>query len=148
MGRSQETFNKKEKEKKRQKKREEKRLKRQERKEKPTATEEDMIAYVDEFGNPTDTPPDPTKVKKVKAEDIDITVPKREEEDIDPIHKGIVDFFNTDKGFGFIREPETGEKYFVHISELVDEVKEGNQVEYELAKGPKGLNAVNVKIKK
>ena len=148
MGRSQETFNKKEKEKKRQKKREEKRLKREERKAQPKATAEDMIAYVDEFGNPTDTPPDPDKKTKIKAEDIDITVPKREKEEIDPVHVGTVDFFNDEKGFGFIRDNTSKEKYFVHRTECHDEIVEGNLVEFELAKGPKGLNAVDVKLKK
>ncbi len=148
MGRSQETFNKKEKEKKRLKKRQDKLLKREERKSKPKASGDDMIAYVDEFGNMTDTPPDPTTKKKIKAEEIDITVPKREKEEIDPVHHGIVDFFNDDKGFGFIRETGTNEKYFVHFSELIDDVGENDKVAFELAKGLKGLNAVKVKLDK
>ena len=49
------------------------------------------------------------------------------------------------KGFGFIKEVETGEKYFVHISGLIDKIKEGNLVTYDLEKGAKGMNAVNVK---
>ena len=58
---------------------------------------------------------------------------------------GTVKFFNESKGFGFIKEVETGEKYFVHISGLIDKVKEGNLVTYDLEKGAKGMNAVNVK---
>ena len=60
--------------------------------------------------------------------------------------KVIRDMFSGEsKGFGFIKEIETGEKYFVHISGLLDDVKEGNLVTYELEKGAKGMNAVRVK---
>jgi cold shock CspA family protein len=147
MGKSQETYNKKEKEKKRLKKRQEKQAKREERKAQPKASGlEDMISYVDEYGNPTDTPPDPSKKLVTNAEDIEIGVPKREkEEDEDPIHSGKVEFFNHDKGFGFIKEDETNEKYFVHVSSLSEEIEENDKVSFELEKGLKGLNAVRVK---
>lgn len=147
MAKSQDTFNKKEKEKKRLKKRQEKELKKEDRKNNPGASDfESMIAYVDEDGNLTDTPPDPTKKKKViKAESIEIGVPRRTDEEVDPIRKGKIDFFNDSKGFGFIKEQDTGEKYFVHINGLIDEVVEGDKVTFELEKGLKGLNAVNVK---
>jgi CspA family cold shock protein len=60
--------------------------------------------------------------------------------------KGTVKFFNESKGFGFITE-EGGEKdHFVHISGLVDEIREGDSVEFDLQDGKKGLNAVNVKV--
>lgn len=60
--------------------------------------------------------------------------------------KGTVKFFNESKGFGFITEDGSKEDYFVHISGLVDEIKDGDVVEFELTEGKKGLNAVNVKI--
>ena len=146
MAKSQETFNKKEKEKKRLKKRQEKQQKREERKANSEGGGLDnMIAYVDENGNLTDTPPDPTKKKKVKAEHIELGVPKREADELSPFKKGRVEFFNHDKGYGFIKELETQEKYFVHVNGLIDEVVEGNQVVFELEKGLKGMNAVRVK---
>ncbi|MBL4863066.1 MAG: cold shock domain-containing protein [Crocinitomicaceae bacterium] len=60
--------------------------------------------------------------------------------------KGTVKFFNDSKGFGFIIDEESKKEYFVHISGLIDEVREGDNVEFELAEGKKGLNAVNVKV--
>jgi len=60
--------------------------------------------------------------------------------------KGTVKFFNDTKGFGFITEEGEKDHYFVHISGLVDEIREGDQVEFDLQEGNKGLNAVNVKV--
>jgi CspA family cold shock protein len=60
--------------------------------------------------------------------------------------KGTVKFFNESKGFGFISEEGTNKEYFVHISGLVDEIRDGDAVEFELQEGKKGLNAVNVKV--
>ena len=59
---------------------------------------------------------------------------------------GKVKFFNETKGFGFIIDDETQKEHFVHISGLVDEVKENDEVSFELQEGKKGLNAVNVKV--
>ncbi len=58
---------------------------------------------------------------------------------------GTVKFFNESKGFGFIVEDDSKQEYFVHVSGLIDEVNEGDAVEFELEEGKKGLNAVNVK---
>ena len=145
MAKSQQTFNKKEKEKKRLKKRKDK----QEKKEARRANSEDggignMIAYVDENGNIIDTPPDPAKKKKVDAKSIEIGIPKKEEQ-TDPIRIGRVEFFNDSKGYGFIKELETQEKYFVHINGLLEEIKENDKVSFELERGKKGMNAVHVK---
>ena len=150
MAKSQQTFNKKEKEKAKLKKRQEKALRKEERKKNASGGGlENMMAYVDEYGNVTDTPPDPTKKKKViKAENIEIGVPKREAEVIDPVHYGRVEFFNDQKGFGFIKEKDTQEKYFVHVNGLIDEIKEGDNVSFELERGMKGMNAVKVTIQK
>jgi len=60
--------------------------------------------------------------------------------------KGTVKFFNESKGFGFVTEDETGTEYFVHVSGLIDEIREDDKVEFELKEGRKGLNAVNVKV--
>lgn len=59
--------------------------------------------------------------------------------------KGTVKFFNESKGFGFIIDEETKQDYFVHISGLIDEIREGDDVEFDLKEGKKGLNAVEVK---
>jgi len=61
------------------------------------------------------------------------------------MNKGTVKFFNDAKGFGFISEEGSNEEHFVHISGLIDEIREGDVVEFELTEGKKGLNAVNVK---
>lgn len=60
--------------------------------------------------------------------------------------QGTVKFFNETKGFGFIIESDSSKEYFVHVSGLVDKVKENDEVEFELEEGRKGLNAVNVKL--
>ena len=105
-----------------------------------------MVAYVDEFGNITDTPPDPTKKKKIKAKDIALGVPKREDAGTSlSIRKGRVEFFNDAKGFGFIKELDSQEKFFVHVNGLIDEIKENDIVTFELERGLKGMNAVRVK---
>lgn len=144
MAKSQQTFNKSEKEKKRLKKRKEKLQRQQERAAAPKSSMDDMIAYVDENGMLTDTPQDLKNRKKVDVESIELGVPKREEEKYDPIKKGKVDFFDHSKGFGFIKEVDTQEKFFVHINGCIDEIEEGNNVSFELEKGLKGLNAVRV----
>ncbi len=151
MGRSQETFNKKEVRNKKEKKRKEKEKKKLARKENETkGSLDDMIAYVDEFGMLTSTPPDQTKKKKgVKLEDIEIGVPNRgAAEEFDPIRKGIVSFFNDSKGYGFIKDMETKESVFVHVNNVIDEIKEGNLVSFEVEMGHKGAAAVRVKIVK
>ena len=62
------------------------------------------------------------------------------------MNKGTVKFFNDTKGFGFITEEGSNNEHFVHISGLVDEIREGDEVEFDLVEGKKGLNAVNVKV--
>ena len=149
MGRSQQTFSKTEKEKKRLKKREEKRKKMEARKldKEENGTNGIPIAYVDHNGNLTDTPPDPSMKVKVKAKNIEIGIPKKEEveEEFDPIRKGKVSFFNDSKGYGFVIDTETNEKYFMHISGVIDDIVENDKVTFELEKGQRGMNAVKVK---
>jgi len=62
------------------------------------------------------------------------------------VKDGIVKFFNESKGYGFIKDTETENEYFVHVSELVDRIKDNDKVTFELKEGRKGLNAVNVKL--
>jgi len=148
MARSQQTFGKKEKEKKRLKKRELKAKRKEERKANSKGGAfEDMIVYVDENGQFTDTPPDPSNKVKVDAESIVIGIPKKEEmEPEDPTRQGKVSFYDSSKGFGFIIDSENNEKYFCHVSGLIDEIAENDKVTFELEKGMKGMNAVRVKV--
>ncbi|MEN8125233.1 MAG: cold-shock protein [Bacteroidota bacterium] len=62
------------------------------------------------------------------------------------MNKGTVKFFNDSKGFGFITEEGSNKEHFVHISGLIDEIREGDVVEFDLQEGKKGMNAVNVKV--
>ena len=122
MGRSQETFNKKEVRQKKEKKRKAKAQKRLEKKENEKKNSlDDMIAYVDENGMITSTPPDPSKKKEIKAEDIELGVPSREEDETDIVRKGVVTYFNESKGYGFIKDSKTKQDVFVHVNNLTEE---------------------------
>ena len=146
MARSQETFGKKEREKKRQKKREEKALRKQQRKENAVGGNfDDMIAYVDENGQIVDTPPDPAKKTKIKAENINLDYSKDAIDLEEEPMQGKVSFFNDDKGYGFIKDANSRDSYFVHINKVEGEIAEGDKVTFELEKGPKGMVAANVK---
>ncbi|UJH67375.1 cold-shock protein [Allomuricauda sp. SCSIO 65647] len=149
MAKSQQTFSKREKEKKRQKKREEKLKKKEARK--AEAKEGDggiPFAYVDKFGNLTDAPPEPSDKDEIDASEIVLGIPQKVEEEFDPIRNGKVAFFDHSKGFGFIMDIETQEKHFVHVSGLNDEINENDKVTFELEKGQKGMNAVRVNLQK
>jgi cold shock CspA family protein len=148
MGRSLETFSKKEREKKKAIKQKDKKEKAEERKANSDKGKslDDMMAYIDENGNITSTPPDPARRRKIVAEDIQIAVPKQA--DLDPadlIRNGIVTFFNESKGFGFIRDLQSQESVFVHINGLEQPIQENDKVTFETQQGPKGLGAVKVK---
>jgi cold shock CspA family protein len=144
MSKSQETFKKKEKEKIRQQKRLAKEKRKEERRAEGTRSFESMLAYVDENGRLSSTPPDPSKKKVVNTEDIVIGVARRTE--TDEVLSGTVVFFNVEKGYGFIENLVTKENVFVHTSALAQPVKERDVVIYETEMGPKGLMAVNVKL--
>lgn len=148
MGRSQETFNKKEVKNKKDKKRKDKEKKRLDRKDNEKLSSlDDMIAYVDENGMITSTPPDPNKKKTIiNSEDIEISIRKQENIPYDPVRKGTVTFFNDSKGYGFIRDSESQESIFVHVNNVLEGIKEGNLVTFEVEKGLKGYTAVQVKL--
>src|SRR5688572_9075810 len=120
MAKSQETWNKKEKEKQRLKKREDKEQRKEERKANAGNKPEDMIAYVDENGNLSSTPPDPTKKKKIKADQIELGVPKREATEHNYNRTGVITFFNSSKGYGFIKDLESQESVFLHVNALTE----------------------------
>ena len=140
------TYSKKEREKKKALKRKEKELKREAKKDSESSGNlEDMMAYVDENGVIRDTPPDPTKKKEVKAKNIELGVPKREKEEIDPILEGTIIYFDDSKGYGFIKSPDD-ENIFVHHSNINGEPTQGKKVTFEKEKGPKGWVAVRVNV--
>jgi cold shock CspA family protein len=148
MGRSQETFGKKEVKSKNDKKRKDKEQKRARKKtEGKKRSFDDMIAYVDEFGMIRSTPPDPGKRTVIEAESIELGATRnRLESSPDPLRKGVVTFFNESKGYGFIQDTATNERIFVHSSNLLDPVVENSIVVFEMGKGPRGTTAIKVKL--
>jgi len=152
MAKSEKSYSKDEKEKQRQKKREEKQKRKERRQAEANARDQapdiDFV-YVDKDGNLTSTPPDPDDREEVNAEDIVLGIPKQEEGErkaFDPVHTGVVEFFDTSKGFGFIMDDNDHQKYFCHVSDLIDTIEENDKVEYELEKGRKGMKAVRVQL--
>jgi cold shock CspA family protein len=151
MAKSSQSWNKREREKQKQKERQEKADRKADRKQQGSSggNLEDMMAYIDENGNITATPPDPMKKREVKLEDIVIGVPKQSEmEAEDPVRIGTVAFFNQAKGFGFIKDKLSQESVFVHINNILEPIQEGNRVSFEVEMGHKGPSAVRVKIDK
>jgi cold shock CspA family protein len=148
MGRSQESFNKKEVRNRKEKKRKEKEKKRLENRDSDKkGSLDDMIAWVDENGMILDAPPDPADKTEIKVEDIMLGVPNREDDvNYDPIRKGVVSFFNDSKGYGFIKDSETKNDVFVHINNTLEDIREGNAVIFEVEQGMKGPTAVRVKL--
>lgn len=147
MGRSQETSNKKEIRNKKEKKRKEKAEKKAKRKSEGKITDfNDMIAYVDEFGKLSSSPPDLEKRIIVAPESIEIKIPRNRSESVSSREKqGVVISFNKSKGFGFIRESDSTRNIFVHANNLTEPISENDVVTYELGKGAKGAIALNVK---
>ena len=144
----QETMGKKEKEKKKQKNRRDKEEKREERKLNNNKGKglDAMMAYVDDDGNISATPPDPKKKKIINHETIQIGATKREPVDpADLIRTGVVTFFNEAKGYGFITDLKSQDSVFVHVNQLTEAIKEKDRVTFEVEMGPKGASAVSVK---
>ena len=146
MGRSSESFNKKDVRKKKEKKRKDKMAKKLARKDTDSKSLDDMIAYVDEFGNITSKPQDPADKEETNAEDIEVSIPKSDGTSRSKERTGTVTNFYDSKGFGFIRDADTKESIFVHINNTHEDIAEGNKVSFETEKGQKGLAAINVKV--
>lgn len=141
------TVDKRENEKKRLAKRAEKQKKKDEKKSSNKVSNfDDMIAYVDENGMLSSTPPaDNFKKEEIKLEEIIISTPKKEKEE-PVIRRGRIEFFNTSKGFGFIKDLAGVEKYFFHVNNVLTDIAENDIVTYDIERGLKGMNAVNVSI--
>lgn len=149
MAKSQESYSKKEKENKKLKKRKEKEEKKLERRANNNKGKsfEEMLTYVDENGNLSSTPPDPQKKKVINLEDIQLGARKIEPVDpADLIRKGIVSFYNEDKGYGFIKDEKSQDSVFFHVNGLLTPVKERDRVTFEVEMGQKGLNATKVAV--
>ena len=149
MGNFGETSGKKDRDKKKAKQRQEKAEKMQDRKAqaKKGKSLEDMLAYVDENGNISSTPPDRRNMKQFKAEDMQISIPKYDKnaEQADATRTGVVTFFNEAKGFGFIKDLQSQASVFMHVNQASERIKENDKVTFETEHSPKGLNAVNIK---
>ena len=147
MAKSQQTFNKKEVERKKLQARKEKEQRREERKAnaKEGKSLEDMMAYVDENGNITSVPPNTTKKRQVNEAEIELGSRNKGGSTPRGAQQGIINFFNSSKGFGFIRSDQGGEGIFFHTSETDFPAAEGNLVTFEVQFGPKGPTAVNVR---
>lgn len=142
-----ESWKKKDREQKKQKSKNNKAEKMQERKEKPKKSFDDMIAYLDENGNLSSTPPDPSKKKEVKLEEIQIGVPEYvppTEEEL--TRTGKVTFFNSAKGFGFIKDMDSQQSVFVHINSVDFPIQENDKVSFQIEMGQRGPAAVKVKL--
>lgn len=141
------TVDKRENEKKRLAKRAEKQKKKDEKKSSNKVSNfDDMIAYVDENGMLTSTPPaENIKKEEIKLEEIIISTPKKGKEE-PVIRRGRIEFFNTSKGFGFIKDLAGVEKFFFHVNNVLTDIAENDIVTYDLERGMKGMNAVNVAI--
>lgn len=106
---------------------------------------EDMMAYVDEFGNISSTPPDPTKKNVVNENDIVIGSRNIGGTEAVATRKGRVTYFSASKGYGFIKDSQSQESIFVHANALITPVQESDLVSYEVGRGAKGPIAVSVK---
>ncbi len=149
MARSKETFNKKELVKKKLQKRKEKAERRAAKKENKARSFEDMLAYTDEYGNIVSKPPDPSKRETIDEKDIVIGARNSGPDiQLNAVRQGRVTFFNDKKGYGFIEDSETGESIFVHFNDLKEPIAEQDLVSFEVARGPRGFNAVNVSLTK
>lgn len=145
MGRSQETFNKKEKEKKRLQKRREKGEKKEERKQAAATgtkkTFEEMLAYVDEDGNLTDLPPD----ARTSSTGSGPKVHRDTSENPSSVKTGKVVFFDAAKGYGFVEDSKNGKRVFVHQNSTPVAIKMNDILEFTVVKGAKGLQASSIK---
>ncbi len=144
MGRAKETFGKKEVRNKKLKKRKEKEKRKLEKKEQGKNSFDDMMAWVDENGQICSEPPSQENKEEIKAENIEISVPKGGTKAKDMVVAGRVKNFDEAKGFGFIGSDQLSDSVFFHVNDCNEEIKVGDKVEFQTEKGPKGLKAINV----
>ena len=128
------TYNKRENEKKKQARRAEKQKKKEDRKLSGKVNSfDDMIAYVDENGVITSTPPELN--------------PNKEEIEAPAVLRGRIDYFNESKGYGFIKDLDSAEKYFFHVSNnTLTNISESDIVTFDLERGLRGMNAINIRL--
>lgn len=138
------TFRKKEVRKRQIEKRREKELRREAKRNETPDTFEEMIAYVNPNGVITDTPPNPEDYREVKLEEIEVSIPTDLEIASESELDGHVKFYNEDRGFGFIKDKESVEQYFFHISNAPEDIERNDHVTFRLEDSPRGLNAVEV----
>lgn len=146
MAKSKQTSQKGDREKKRKQRQKEKEEKREERKRNSNKGKglEHMMAYVDHNGQLTDTPPDPKLKVEIKLEDIQLGPQSFSKEESNIQKTGRVAIYNDERRFGFIKDGQTQEKIFFHISDTEGDIKEGDMVSYDTVRGPKGISAVRV----
>ncbi|MBV7532472.1 cold-shock protein [Chitinophaga sp. sic0106] len=140
-----ESFSKKENRNKKAKAKENKAQKKQDRKENNNKGKslEDMLAYVDEYGNLSSTPPDHSNKVEIDSKDIRIGATPRPAED--PLRTGMVTFYNSTKGFGFISDDQSREDIFFHMNDLLVPVKEKDKVSFLRDRNAKGYYAKEIK---
>lgn len=146
MAKSKQTFNKREKEKQRQKQQQEKRQKAEEKRagKQNGKSPGSMMAYVDEDGNLSDTPPDPARRQSIALEDIQIGVQKQDKTVQSRIKTGTISFYNKAKGFGFINETGSNERIFFHVNDTHEPLEESDTVTFQSERGPRGFIATQV----
>ena len=144
MAKSSSTSTKKDREKRKQKERKEKLEKKADRKTTKAKSFDEMIAYVDEFGRISSTPP-PQRLP-VDLDSIEISVTRQTANEEPEIKTGTVFSFDEAKGYGFIKDSNSNDSIFVHSSALTTPIKAGNKVTFDIEKGDRGFYAVNVKL--
>jgi cold shock CspA family protein len=143
MAKSSATSAKKDREKRKQKDRKDKLEKKAERKATKTKSFDEMIAYVDEYGRFSSTPP--SQRTHFDQESIEVSTTRQEAQPDLHVKSGVVKSFDESKGFGFIKDTNTQESIFVHVTALTTPVRQGDKVTFEVKKGDRGLFAANVK---
>lgn len=139
------SFAKRENEKKKQAKRLEKQRSKEARRAGGTSSFDEMIAWVDADGSLTSVPPEERERtrQEVKLEDIAVSTPKKVEEEETPM-RGRVEYFNASKGYGFIKDLDSTEKYFFHVTVAPEGIAEGRLVTFFTERTPRGMQAVSI----
>ena len=127
-------------------KREREKAKQSKREEKQSRSFEEMLAYVDENGILHSTPEGVKPKEEIDASEIEISIPKKgEAEEVLPLN-GRIEHFNVSRGYGFIKDLGSGEKYFFHVTSAPEGITEGDNVTFEIERGTRGMNAVRISI--